>query len=137
MGLYNFKDRFVGPILSGDKTHTIRAIRAHPDKPGDTLHLYTGLRTKKAKLLLRVPCVKIEDIEIRHRVEEFANPDTGYLEHVEWDVIKIDDQELYADEREQFARRDGFRNFAEMMKFWTTPKNRLPFHGNVIHWRRQ
>lgn len=50
MGLYNFQKRFVPFILSGAKTHTIRALRAHPDKPGDTLHLYTGLRQKGAKL---------------------------------------------------------------------------------------
>ena len=41
MGLYNFKSQFVPAILSGTKTHTIRAVRANPDKPGNTLHLYT------------------------------------------------------------------------------------------------
>jgi hypothetical protein len=28
MGLYNFEERFVPKILAGEKTHTIRAVRA-------------------------------------------------------------------------------------------------------------
>jgi hypothetical protein len=40
MGLYNFQPRFVPFILSGEKTHVIRSVRKHPDKPGDTLYLY-------------------------------------------------------------------------------------------------
>lgn len=58
MGLYNFKERFITHILDGSKTHTIRPERSRPDKPGDTLHLYTGLRHKGAQLLMRVPCVE-------------------------------------------------------------------------------
>jgi uncharacterized protein YqfB (UPF0267 family) len=38
MGLYNFQSRFVPKILAGEKTHTIRAVRANPDKPGNVLH---------------------------------------------------------------------------------------------------
>lgn len=115
MGLYNFQPRFVPKILSGEKTHTIRAIRANPDKPQNTLHLYTGLRTKKAKLLMRVPCLKVENILIT----------PGHM-------IRIDGEYLSDDEREALARRDGFESFAEMMEFW---EGRLPFLGHIIHWR--
>jgi hypothetical protein len=33
MGLYNFQARFVTKILAGEKTHTIRGVRANPDDP--------------------------------------------------------------------------------------------------------
>ncbi|HSY98538.1 MAG TPA: hypothetical protein VK788_03510 [Terriglobales bacterium] len=33
MGLYDFKQRFVKPILAGEKSHTIRAVRKYPDLP--------------------------------------------------------------------------------------------------------
>ncbi|HVB59124.1 MAG TPA: hypothetical protein VNE63_22175 [Candidatus Acidoferrales bacterium] len=123
MGLYNFQPHFVPFILSGEKTHTIRAMRVHPDKPGDVLHLYTGLRHKGARLLMRVPCVKIEEIRIH-----------GDDRTMPWDPfqIAINGIELGLDECEALARRDGFPDYHEMMKFWG---GRLPFHGHIIHWR--
>jgi hypothetical protein len=122
LGLYNFQRRFVAKILSGEKRHTIRAIRAYPDKPGNILHLYSGLRTKKAELLMRVPCVKVEEIRIDSR--------SGDPAHCR---LEIDGQFLDRSEKEALARRDGFSNFAEMIEFWD---GRLPFRGHVIHWRK-
>lgn len=120
MGLYNFQERFVPFILSGAKTHTIRATRKYPDKLGNTLHLYTGLRVKgKTRLLMRAPCVKVETILIRS------------LEPSMFDVF-IDGNELNLDELERLAKRDGFSGWADMAAFW---KGRLPFTGHVIHWR--
>lgn len=122
MGLYNFQERFVPKIMSGDKRHTIRATRANPDKPGNILHLYTGLRQKGAKLLMRVPCVKVEEIEIKDGVffdEHHAS-------------IAIDGVKLDCSEREALARRDGFADLEEMIQFW---RGRLPFKGHIIHWR--
>ena len=117
MGLYNFQRRFVPKIKSGEKKHTIRAERVNPDEPGDTMHLYTGLRTKKAELLMRVPCVKVEKIVITNTPLR---------------RIVIDDVLLDLDEEDAFAQRDGFDNFADMMEFW---RGRLPFRGHVYHWR--
>lgn len=128
MGLYGFKKQFVPFIMSGEKTHTIRARRANPDKPGNTLHLYTGLRRKGARLLMRVPCVKIEEISIQIVT---TNKRLGFQSY----EVAIDGIVLDASEAEALARRDGFSSFQEMMKFWTQPKNRLPFEGQIIHWR--
>jgi uncharacterized protein YqfB (UPF0267 family) len=116
MGLYNFQKRFVPMILDGSKTHTIRALRAHPDKPGNVLHLYTGLRQKGAQLLMRVRCTKVEEILIDSACQ-----------------ISIDGQLLDISEREQLARRDGFMDYVDMMCFW---RGRLPFRGCIIHWRK-
>jgi hypothetical protein len=114
MGIYNFKSRFVDKILSGEKTHTIRAIRVHPDKPGNTLHLYTGLRHKGARLLMRATCIKVQKVELRAT------------------SVWIDGELMFSDECELLARRDGFENFVELWKFW---EDRLPFEGHIIHWR--
>jgi hypothetical protein len=123
MGLYNFQMRFVPKILAGEKTHTIRAVRVNPDKPGNTLHLYTGLRHRGARLLMRVKCSKIETIEIDACGHE-CNCDP---------FVAIDGVELGKSEREAFAMRDGFTSFDEMLDFWA---GRLPFRGHVIHWRK-
>jgi hypothetical protein len=127
MGLYNFQPRFVPFILDGSKTHTIRATRARPDEPGKTLHLYTGLRHKGAKLLDRVICTKIEEITIDICPENFLDDDPELFR------VTIDGVVLDRDECETLARRDGFENFANMMSFWD---GRLPFRGQIVHWRK-
>jgi hypothetical protein len=119
MGLYNFKERFTVRILDGSKTHTIRPERSRPDKPGDVLHLYTGLRHKGARLLMRVPCVRVEAITMEERKPGVFS-------------VTIDGVSLDRSECEAFARRDGFNNFDDMMDFW---KGRLPFRGQIVHWK--
>jgi hypothetical protein len=64
VGLYNFKTRFVDQILNARKTHTIRGTRKRADRPGNTMHLYTGLRQKNAQRLMRAPCVRVDAISI-------------------------------------------------------------------------
>jgi hypothetical protein len=123
MGLYNFQQRFVPFILRGAKTHTIRAMRKHPDRPGNILHLYAGLRTKKAKLLMRVECVKVEDIDILESMAGTSDP--------MYTMVRINGCDLGADEKAQLAWRDGFHDFEDMMNFWD---GRLPFRGHIIHW---
>lgn len=132
MGLYNFQARFVPFIKARSKKHTIRAKRKHPAKPGETLYLYTGLRTKKARRIIPpVECVKVEEIEIVELVID-RDDDDEQAEHIESALVRIDGTELSEDECEQLARRDGFSDFAEMRKFWN---GRLPFEGHIIHWK--
>ena len=52
MVAYSLKPRFIPPILSGAKRQTIRAIsRRRHAIPGETLQLYTGMRTKQCRLI--------------------------------------------------------------------------------------
>jgi hypothetical protein len=128
MGLYNFKRQFVPFILSGRKTHTIRAKRKHREKPGNLMHLYTGLRQKGAQRLMVAPCVKVEDVKIEMR--KYEGP--GVLANgLKFPHVIVDGVDLSWDERQALARADGFRDFAEMMAFW---EGRLPFEGDIIHW---
>jgi hypothetical protein len=114
MGLYNFQPRFVPAIESGRKTQTIRATRRHPDAAGDTLHLYTGLRQRGARLIKRVRCTEVREIQIS-----------------EWGKVRIDGVLLGRDERDKLARDDGFGCFRDMLEFWW---GRLPFRGQIIFW---
>jgi uncharacterized protein YqfB (UPF0267 family) len=114
---HNFQKRFAPKILSGEKRHTIRAKRKRATKPGELLHLYTGLRQKGAQLLMRPRCTKIKGIYI----------DLIFGRH----CIYVDRVKLSRDECDRLAQADGFFDFAEMMKFWA---GRLPFEGDIIHW---
>ena len=78
MPALNFQKRFVSKILSGEKRQTIRAKRKNPIKVNDTLQLWTGQRTKRAKHLIDVQCGDILDIEITEN-EIIINDNRTYL----------------------------------------------------------
>lgn len=126
MPLLNFKKQFVEPIREGRKHHTIRAVRAVPIKAGDNLYLYSGLRQKGAFRILPEPqtCTRVQQIQIK-QVD-------GPLPTIPWFELSIDGVALDVDERERLAIADGFTTFKEMMEFWD---GRLPFKGQIIHWR--
>ncbi len=58
--LFNFKAQFVPLVESGVKRQTIRQTRKDKRRPvpGDIAALYTGLRTRNTRLLLRAPVVQ-------------------------------------------------------------------------------
>jgi hypothetical protein len=116
MGLYNFEARFVPYIKAGKKRHTIRARRKNPDRPGKTMYLYSGLRTKNAKLIMKTHCTRVEQISITTDQRVYING------------VQLDGAEL-----QQLARTDGFESFTEMMNYWRE-KDNLPFAGDIIHW---
>jgi hypothetical protein len=123
MAAYNFQKRFVEPIRAGTKKHTIRADRKDGRVPkiGEGLALYCGMRTKQCFKILPglVPCTKVARIRIPN--------EGGFYPFVFIDVVQ-----LSLDECERLARADGFDSFGEMVYFW---EGRLPFSGNIIHWR--
>lgn len=74
---------------------------------------------------MRVECLKVEEIII----DRF-----GLTTGKGRPVVRINDIELDKSEMEGLALRDGFASMAEMLRFWTEPKNRLPFRGDIVHW---
>lgn len=130
MGLYNFKKRFVPFIESGEKTHTIREKRKYPSKAGETLYLYEGLRTKKARKILEAECLCVEPITVKRLIRG------GRMGRAVCYAVIIGEQSLSQDEIEAFAQSDGFQNFAELIDFWKAEKRQFPWSGDVIHWRK-
>jgi hypothetical protein len=47
-------------------------------------------------------------------------------------MVTIDGVPLDYSEREQLAEHDGFDNWDQMLAFW---EGRLPFKGQIIHWK--
>ena len=134
--LLGFKRRFAPFVEDGSKTHTIRALRkpskfgyaVRSPRVGEMCHCYVDPRQKTMRLLGRWPCVKIERITIASN--------TPYSRYGIW----INGNVLTEDERNLLAWRDGFRTcghqehaFEEMMEFW---EGRLPFTGDIIHWKK-
>lgn len=116
MPALNFQKQFIGAIERGEKSQTIRATRKRPIKFGDTLYLYTGMRTNVCRLIRAVRCRQTSAVAISENAQ-----------------LKIDGRTQQPGERERFARADGFEDYAQMIA-WFEKTHGLPFVGDLIVW---
>src|SRR5678815_1735558 len=93
MPAYSFKERFVPMILDKTKRQTIRKKRKGQAKPGSTVYLYFGMRTKWCRKLGEEKCTAVRDIVIKRNGSVFVNG-----------------RKLTNLEKDTLAYNDGFRN---------------------------
>lgn len=122
MPAYNFQAQFAPKVAAGQKRQTIRKCRKRPTVVGDILYLYRGMRTKEAKLLLVQECKEVIQIIIHRDTVEFPDDLRG-SRYITLPAL-LDD----------FARQDGFRNFAAMRDWFMRTYKKLPFTGEIIQW---
>lgn len=122
MALINFQERFANDIENGKKRQTIRKQRKYPIKLGETLYLYTGLRTKKARKLRTEICKNVEGIRIQWLGIVLYN-----------DKKRIKKINVGSRTSNKFAEEDGFKDFYQMMA-WFDDTHGLPFDGVLIKW---
>lgn len=134
MPAYSFQLQFVAPVERGDKTHTIRGKRKNRPKPGQPFYGYYAQRTKQCRKLIQSTITRVQDIKIEQG-KRICSDDLRDGLLVYWNVpkITIDGEVLARDEAEALAVRDGFRDLLAMSDFW--PPERLPFSGDIIHWK--
>jgi hypothetical protein len=125
MVAYSFKRQFIEPILDGRKGGTIRASRKHGHaRPGEELQLYFGMRTRQCRLITRHKCASTKPIYLCFgRAGLIAFPQVTSSPEVLTDSYSLN----------QFARFDGFTDFAEMASFWEAQGAR-EFSGWHICW---
>jgi hypothetical protein len=135
MPAFSFQKQFVPLVESGAKTHTIRGKRKNPPKPGEPFYGYYGMRTKQCRKLIQSTITRVQDITIE---------DSGRRFHEVMPIVRnmrvfgiyprmtVDGEVLADDEMDTLAFRDGFTSLWDMMGFWD---GRLPFKGDLIHWR--
>jgi hypothetical protein len=120
MPAYNFKGRFADAVANGQKPHTIRPRRNRPTRVGDTLYLYTGMRTKKGRLLRKATCRRVTPIAI------YTSCCSG--------VVKLDGREMPHRDLHHLAIADGFHGIPEFLDFFA--QNYGPnFEGELIEWK--
>lgn len=134
---FNCFPQFVPKIMLGSKRHT---FRMKPKcKPGDTMHFYQGLRTKKCTFVAEVICTHVVECTIdTHRVltppylYTLAQSETLFRPMQMWP------ERLPAAMRflplEHFARADGFYNHAEMLEFFLSIYPGFPLQGYLHVW---
>lgn len=127
MPALNFQPQFADAVEDREKCQTVRAPRkdGRPHcKRGDTLKLYTGMRTKKCRLLRTATVTRVVPVRIE-ATEMFLGgqrlPSIIYAR----DQLEPTDNE--------FAEADGFPGFMAMSA-WFEKTHGLPFDGVVIYW---
>ena len=116
MVAFNFSPEFAGAVTSGAKVQTIRKTRR--GKPGDAVQLYTGQRTKKCRKL---------------------RPDTTlcYVDyvHIAPDGLTFGNKEKHPGNADAFAKRDGFKDFSDMLAWFQKKYGASHFVGYVHRWK--
>lgn len=121
--IFNFQKRFAPKVKSGEKLQTIRQNRKDGRKPapGDTLHLWTGLRNTEAKLLGRRRCFECFSVYI----------DLGRGPP----ILVVNGIRLNVGEADSFAELDGFDNALQMRNWFRETYNpEKSFNGFCVKW---
>jgi hypothetical protein len=125
MVAYSFQREFNQPIYDHTKIGTIRGFRAGNSRharPGETVQLYNGLRTKYVHKLGIATCRKTLRILLDLREGVVFYP--GDLETIKGN-----------DEINRFAVRDGFKNWEKLVAFWEQKYRSIAvFEGAHIIW---
>jgi len=116
MVAFNFQPQFVDDIRSGKKTQTIR--RRARAKEGDRLQLYTGMRTSHCRKIIEADPICIL---------------TNYI-HLQPDGITFGNASL-SPSADEFARMDGFRDYADMHAWFAERYGSPYFVGALVRWR--
>lgn len=116
MAALNFSSEFADAVEARVKTQTIRVTRRA--KVGDRLQLYTGQRTSACrKLCAEDPvCVRVDYVAIRRGSLIVGNDALGPAE------------------RDAFAKRDGFADYAAMHAWFSTRHGKETFIGWLHVW---
>jgi hypothetical protein len=117
----NFQKQFAVQIKSGAKRCTIRAPRKREIRAGDTLHLFTGIRTKACQKLKVAKCRRAVPIKIATDSYD-QSP-----------VIEVNGHVLSVPSALSLARRDGHPTLASFIAFFEAIHG-LPFAGTLISW---
>jgi len=132
MPALNFKPQFAPMVRAGidtafakanpgiyPKRQTIRAMRKNPIKEGDTLYLYTGMRTKNCRKLGETVCKSAIGFKI--------------LNHSLLYVIYLNEKIITPKQIDQIIKEDGFEHTEDFINFFQTTHG-LPFTGQLIKW---
>ena len=118
MPALSFKKQFADDVESGKKRQTIRARRkdCRNPQPGQTLYLYTGMRTTSCRKLGEAECLSSEPITIEENLSVIVGCDNLF----HFDIVKL-------------SRSDGFDNARCFYDFFRKTHG-LPFYGFLIKW---
>lgn len=116
MVAFNFATEFAGPVERREKLQTIRQTRRA--KVGDRIQLYTGQRTADCRKLSDVDpiCTLVTYVAIRP------------------DYLTVGNTDDHPRDRDEFARLDGFKDYADMYRWFLERYGWTEFVGYLHRW---
>lgn len=138
--LLGFKPQFVNPILQDIKWFTLRDKRKVTPKLGETLHMYTGLRTNNCKPITKKHTLKAM-YPVHIKIKITGKPGI----HAAKVQIVINNLTLSNFDLREFVVRDGFENIEKFIQYWTenySNKNVnikqviYAWHDIPVHWHK-
>jgi hypothetical protein len=119
MVAFSFSPEFAGPVSAREKKQTIRQTpRA---KVGDRIQLYTGMRTRN--------CVKLV-------AEDPVCTYVGYV-NISPTGLTVSDTSKHPRDIDEFARLDGFEDYAAMLAWFKGRYGHPSFIGYLHRWEWQ
>lgn len=124
--ILGFKNTFVPAVAAGTKPHTIR--RGQRWRVGMSIQFYQNVRQRDmAKIRPDAVVQVVQNIRI--------SPAPVRLMGTGQPTIHIVGRELTPLECQELSRRDGFQDFAELLKFFVqTHGLHQPFEGQLVGW---
>ncbi len=110
---------FIEQVENGSKKQTIRKRRKRPIKVGDTLQLYTGMRTPACRKLGVTTCTGVEPLVL-------------HCQGVEYTALKLMITRFAQNSLNDFAKQDGFKSWPQLASWFHL--ERKPFEGDLIRW---
>jgi len=118
MPTLNFQKRFAPLVESGQKRQTIRARRVdmRDPKPGQTLYLYVGQRTKGCRKLGESVCKSVHST------------------FIDRNMMILDGRQVSYCAASGIATANGFECVEDLVEFLEQQHHELPFEGILICW---
>ena len=119
-----FNKQFVPLILNGTKIHTIRIDQHQRWKPGMTMHMATGVRTKHYVQFAKETCRSVQAITMGG-----VKLCDGSIRLVVW----VDGKALTPVQVLEFTRNDGFDSIDQLREWFGIDVPSLYLHARLIH----
>ena len=126
--ILGFKKQFVDPYKSGRKKHTIRQDKTNRWRPGRSIQLATGVRTKNYHQFGDEVCISTQHVWIVSTENYKAISIDGIMRYAEQNANSFTLYPTFS--IKEFAINDGFETVAEFWQFF----NEKEFFGKIIHW---
>ena len=132
--LLSFKKRFIAPIQLGIKVFTLRKRRKIRPKIGETIHMYSGLRTKNTQFISNKDSLRSIQ-NVRLTISSVCIHERTFFKI----KIFVDRRKLSRDEICEFVKFDGFTDISDFCNYWLTDekgkkKSRTGALMELYHW---